>query len=160
VKKTLDALAETESRVVPRRNSAPASDTHNQEFDPSKYPVHAEHVENVSTQENDNMQEVQESPMVHEEPQRESVATLQARFEALVTEVNGRCDKLGDVRCHHSLEKCWKLALSFAISHSFQQLLTFMCQIHHEHNARELTPPFTIETLHSLTRLHIHLKLP
>jgi hypothetical protein len=86
-KKTLDALAETESGVVPRRNSAPASGTHNQEFDPSKYPVHPEHVENVSAQEKDNMQEVQESPMVHEVPQRDSVAMLDAEFEALLTEV-------------------------------------------------------------------------
>jgi hypothetical protein len=96
VNKTLDALEQTESGVVPRRNSAPASDTHNQEFDPSKYPVHAEHVENVSAQENDNMQEVQESPMVHEESQRESVAMLEAEFEALLTEVKERCDKLED----------------------------------------------------------------
>ena len=86
-KKTLDALAETESGVVPRRNSAPASGTHNQEFDPSKYPVHPEHVENVSAQEKDNMQEVQESPMVHEVPQRDSGAMLDAECEALLTEV-------------------------------------------------------------------------
>jgi hypothetical protein len=79
-----------------RRHSVHTSAAHNQDFDYLTYPSYSDVFDDVSAQESENEQQVQEDCMMDGEPQHGSEATLQETMDSLSFRIKDENQTLWD----------------------------------------------------------------